>query len=367
VRLFTLLRLPALCRRFAHLPGPVFAGSLGAVIVLTLLAGFVPGRRGAELRLPLDLVPLPMPEQVAMRPLDTTPWMLRRSVSMQPVIPRHSTPSADEDGLLRFSAEGVSILTAEGPRWVRHNASGAVEDDLFHLLNRRSQSPSSDLLLMAAPVSGGRTAALCVPPPGSEAIRAEALRRAWRAGNASPYSVTIGTYADKFGLDRRLIYAIMYVESGFDSSRISNRGAHGLMQIVPDSAGHEVHTYLHGAPGQPDTASLLNPLINIEYGVTYLHLLLQRHLAGIKNPLSREYCAVAAYNSGSGSALKVFGASREEAFDAINSLTPIEVYAALTERLPAAETRAFLRKVILTKSGLALAGAELEHSGQEPL
>jgi membrane-bound lytic murein transglycosylase C len=354
--------LLALCRRRAH---PIRAG-LYAVIVLVLLAGFVPGRLG-ELRLPLHLSAPPW-EEAGKWPPDPTAWTLRLSLSERPVLFRQASDVGDEDALLSFSADGVSILTAEGPRRVLPSLSGTAESDLFHLLARQSQGLPSGLSLAAADLGADRPMApLCVPSlasgsgngSGNEnrsaAIRAAAWRRAWRAGDAAPYSATVDSYANKFGLDRRLIYAIMYTESGFNPTAISNRDAHGLMQVVPYSAGHEVHAYLHGVAATPDAATLLHPPTNIQYGVTYLHLLLERHMDGVTNPLSREYCAVSAYNIGPGAVLKVFGATRPQAFAAINALTPEGVYDALIARLPAAETRAFLRKVIMLKSGLALA------------
>jgi membrane-bound lytic murein transglycosylase C len=265
----------------------------------------------------------------------------------------------EEDVLLSFSADGVSILTAEGPRRVLPSLSEAAENDLFHLLARHSQGLPSDLSLAAADLAADGPISLCVPPPGnrnvSVAVRAEALRRVWRAGDPAPYSATVDSYARKYGLDRRLIYAIMYTESGFNPMAISNKDAHGLMQVVPSSAGHEVHAYLHGVAASPDAATLLNPPTNIQYGVTYLHLLMERHMEGIRDPLSREYCAVAAYNIGPNAVIKVFGAPRAQAIDAINALTPESVFDVLVTRLPAAETRAFLRKVIRLKYGLALA------------
>ena len=353
--------LAARCKRLLRPPYPVVSGSVCGLVIMALLAGFVPGRRSSELRMPVGLYAPDMLFGAAdRRPLDTTTWMVRRPISRQSAPYLAGSDAGDADGLIGFSSGGVSILTASGPRRVRPSlAEAAVEgtarpDDLFQLLHRQGQGLPFGLSLTPTAMISGKPAALCVAPPGSESARNEAVRRAWRAGGA-PYSATVDMFTEKFGLDRRLVYAIMYTESGFDPSSISNRDAHGLMQIVPGGAGDEVHKYLHGTSGQPDAATLLNPVTNIQYGVTYLHLLMQRHMSGVRDPLSREYCAVAAYNIGPNAVLKVFGASREEAFAAINAFTPIELYAALIERLPASETRAFLRKVMLTKSGLAAA------------
>lgn len=125
----------------------------------------------------------------------------------------------------------------------------------------------------------------------------------------------------------------MQVESSFDPNQVSGRSAHGLMQIVPETAGREVNRWL-GREGEPSPGELLNPEQNIRYGVIYLHLLHSAHLDGISNPLSREYCAIASYNGGSGMVLRRFGSSREEAFDVINTMTPEEVRRKLLDTRP---------------------------------
>ena len=93
------------------------------------------------------------------------------------------------------------------------------------------------------------------------------------------------------------------------------------MQVVPATAGDEVHRWL-GRSGLPTASELLNPDNNIRYGTSYLHLLRTRHLEGIRDPQSLEYCVIAAYNGGSGAVLRHFGRTREEAFAAINELSP---------------------------------------------
>ncbi len=162
------------------------------------------------------------------------------------------------------------------------------------------------------------------------------------------YHDIVHRFAARYGVDPALVLAVMQVESSFDPNQISGRSAHGLMQIVPETAGREVNRWL-GEGGTPSAGDLLNPEQNIRYGVIYLHLLHSAHLGGIKNPLSREYCAIASYNGGSGTVLRQFGNSREEAFDVINSMTPEEVYFKLQESLPALETRSFVRKVLAAR------------------
>lgn len=162
------------------------------------------------------------------------------------------------------------------------------------------------------------------------------------------YHDTVRRFASRYGLDPALVLAVMQVESSFNPNEVSGRSAHGLMQIVPETAGREVNRWL-GQEGKPSAVELLNPEENIRYGVIYLHLLHSAHLNGIRDPLSREYCAIASYNGGSGMVLRQFGSSREEAFDAINAMSPEQVYRKLLESLPALETRSFVRKVLAAR------------------
>ncbi len=154
--------------------------------------------------------------------------------------------------------------------------------------------------------------------------------------------------ARKYRLSPSLILAVMHVESGFNPNAVSNRDAHGLMQIVLSTAGAEVHNYLKkDMPLSPDM--LHDPATNILYGTTYLHLLNSRHFNKIHNPLSREYCMIAAYNGGSSRVLKLFGVG-EQAFDTINSLPPAEVYRKIQLFFPSPETRRFITKVVGAKN-----------------
>jgi len=47
------------------------------------------------------------------------------------------------------------------------------------------------------------------------------------------YGATIKRYAGRYGLDWRLVLAIMKQESGFSRSAESHKGAGGLMQLMP--------------------------------------------------------------------------------------------------------------------------------------
>jgi membrane-bound lytic murein transglycosylase C len=155
--------------------------------------------------------------------------------------------------------------------------------------------------------------------------------------------------SQRFGISRTLIYAIIRVESDFNPYAINAVPAVGLMQVVPQTAGADVQEYLTKKRGEPSKALLFEPQNNITYGTAYLHLLFTRHLPGVADPVSREYCVIASYNGGSGALLKTFDRDRARAVDAINSRPPTAVYDTITRRHAAEETRQYLKKVLEAK------------------
>ncbi len=164
---------------------------------------------------------------------------------------------------------------------------------------------------------------------------------------AKSYTPLVNKYAARYRLSTSLVYAIMHVESGFNPNAVSPSRAHGLMQIVVETAGKEVHDYL--GKSSPLSPNLLhNPEFNVQYGTAYLYLLKTRHFSRISDPLSREYCAIAAYNGGSSRVLRLFG-SGEQAYAKINSMKPSEVYNVIRLSFPSDETRRYLQKVVAVK------------------
>ncbi|SBV97901.1 exported hypothetical protein [uncultured delta proteobacterium] len=164
---------------------------------------------------------------------------------------------------------------------------------------------------------------------------------------SAQYMEHIEHAAKRFGLSARLIYAIMRTESAFNPFAVSNAGALGLMQVVPDSAGGEVQAYLTGKVGKPTISMLFDPKNNIEYGSAYLHLLATRYFAGVTNATSRELCMIAGYNAGPRAVFRAFGTNdADAAVNAINALSPDELFTKLSRQMPAEETRQYVGKVI---------------------
>lgn len=163
---------------------------------------------------------------------------------------------------------------------------------------------------------------------------------------ARQYRDMVDRYARRYNLSPRLVLAIMHAESGFNPNAVSPAQALGLMQIVPETAGGEVHAYLHGSPGQPPRDALFDPGTNIRYGTVYLHLLSNRHFSDIANPATRELCVIAAYNGGPNALLRVFDTDRDKAVAMINAMTTQQVYDKLVRHMPADESRKYVDKVL---------------------
>lgn len=164
---------------------------------------------------------------------------------------------------------------------------------------------------------------------------------------AKQFQPTIDSYASKNKIDKNLVYAIMHSESSFNPMARSHIPAFGLMQIVPRSAGVDTYNFLYKEKKLLSAQYLYNPQNNIKIGSTYLHILYYRYLRHIKDPQSRLYCAIAAYNTGAGNVAKSFigNFNIAKASEKINTMTPQEVYSHLLQNLPYNETRKYLKKV----------------------
>ena len=166
---------------------------------------------------------------------------------------------------------------------------------------------------------------------------------------AAKFKPLVEEASKRFDVSRTLIYAIIRVESDFNPYAINSVPAVGLMQLVPQTAGAEVRGYLSGRRSEPTKAFLFEPENNVTYGTAYLKLLDSRHLAGVNDPVSREYCVIASYNGGSGALLRTFNRNRTKALEAINDRPPLAVYETITQSHAAEETRQYLKKVLAAK------------------
>jgi soluble lytic murein transglycosylase-like protein len=86
-------------------------------------------------------------------------------------------------------------------------------------------------------------------------------------------------------VDPLLLYSIMHQESSFKSRAISNKGARGLMQLMP------------GTASRFGVANIWDPKQNIEGGARYMRFLLDLFSGDVR-------LALAGYNAGEGAVMK---------------------------------------------------------------
>ena len=99
------------------------------------------------------------------------------------------------------------------------------------------------------------------------------------------YDDIIAEAASLYGLDPRMIKAVMQTESAFNAMAVSPVGAIGLMQLMPAVAEE------YGATDP------LDPRQNIMAGAKYLRRLLDSHKGNVR-------LALASYNAGPGNVAK---------------------------------------------------------------
>jgi hypothetical protein len=87
------------------------------------------------------------------------------------------------------------------------------------------------------------------------------------------------------GVDPVLLYAIMHRESSFKKFAVSNKGARGLMQLMP------------GTAARFGVKNIFDPRQNIEAGARYIRILLNMFDGDVR-------LALAGYNAGEGAVLK---------------------------------------------------------------
>ncbi len=137
------------------------------------------------------------------------------------------------------------------------------------------------------------------------------------------YAKLIDAACEEKQLDRALVYALVRTESGFDPSAVSNVGARGLMQLMPDA-----YDWVRMRAGDEPTADydqLFDPETNVAYGTGMLRLLFDEF-----GTADNVLCA---YHAGWGS-VKKWLANPEYAPDGRN-----------IEQIPFRDTEYYVRKV----------------------
>jgi hypothetical protein len=102
------------------------------------------------------------------------------------------------------------------------------------------------------------------------------------------YAELVNSIAAENGVDPALVKAIIRAESNFDQRAVSRKGAQGLMQLMPGTAGR----YAVG--------NAFEPAENIRGGIRYLRFLQDRFPGQL-------HLAVAAYNAGESAVVRFKG------------------------------------------------------------
>ena len=102
------------------------------------------------------------------------------------------------------------------------------------------------------------------------------------------YSELVEKYSAEYNLDEAFVYAVIETESGFNKDAVSEVGARGLMQIMPDT-----FKWLKSKTGEKlSEDALFEPEVSIRYGCFLLRYLLDE--------FENEKTALAAYHAGIG-------------------------------------------------------------------
>jgi soluble lytic murein transglycosylase-like protein len=121
----------------------------------------------------------------------------------------------------------------------------------------------------------------------------------------------------RYRVDPALVRAVMQMESNWNTSAVSRKGALGLMQLWPRTAQ------------QLGVNNAFDPKQNLDAGVRYLHMLLERY----NGDLDR---ALAAYNAGPGAVDRAGGIPRyRETRDYVQKVTD-SYFRPGSDRLPRA-------------------------------
>jgi membrane-bound lytic murein transglycosylase C len=137
----------------------------------------------------------------------------------------------------------------------------------------------------------------------------------------------------------------MRTESNFNPFAVSGAPAYGLMQLVPTSGGRAAMKRAQGLDQTPTPEYLYDPEHNIELGTAYLAVLGNNEFHAIDKLDSRDYCVIAAYNTGPRNVTRTFGSDRNAALASINGLEPAALLEQLRSNLPSEETRQYVVKV----------------------
>lgn len=198
--------------------------------------------------------------------------------------------------IVRLSAV-ASCVVAASVATQAHAAScgGAAIGARFSEAARLCDAPAA-APVASVPIQSPAVQSVAFETPGTVSVsmpgyrqRLATAQRAVRASGATPTSALIAAVAQRYRINPHLLASMMHTESRGRQRAVSNKGALGLMQLMPATAR---------SMGVRDPRAMLDdPVLAISTGAAYLKTL-QRQL-GNDVPL-----VVAAYNAGPGAVMK---------------------------------------------------------------
>ena len=227
------------------------------------------------------------------------------SLSFAPDPPPMTPPA------VRLAADLVRRFPKEGATWAK------IELDIAL---RRASAPETLAMAEWFAQQGAWRQAYAL---GVRVLPELPCPRAYRLAYPRAWEESVRKWAEAYGVDPLLVWAVMREESGFLPTAVSSANARGLMQLLPSTARWIAEEKLR-IPYRVDL--LFDPDYNIRLGTWYLRHLLDQFRGNVA-------WAVAAYNAGPGNVRRWTAQGVAQDAD-------------LPAHLRAVETREYLVKVL---------------------
>jgi soluble lytic murein transglycosylase-like protein len=191
---------------------------------------------------------------------------------------------------LKMSTRSITVAIALAGLWLssatatRAQIASYVDEHGKVIYTNDSPSPRRTAVKPRAHLDGP---ALTVTPPDSTAVSVASLGLISSNGTESGLDQIVREASERHNLDPALVKAVIGTESGWNPKAVSNKGALGLMQLIPSTAG------------RMGVSNAFDPAQNVDGGARYLRSLLDRYHGDLEMSL-------AAYNAGEG-AVERFG------------------------------------------------------------
>ena len=190
-----------------------------------------------------------------------------------------------------MSTRSITVAIALGGLWLssatatRAQIASYVDEHGKLIYTNDSPSPRrSNAVKSRAQFDGTAPSA---KPSDSTAASVASLGLVSSGGMDSGLDRIVRDASERHNLDPALVKAVIGTESGWNPKAVSNKGAQGLMQLIPSTAG------------RMGVNNAFDPAQNVDGGARYLRSLLDRYHGNLEMTL-------AAYNAGEG-AVERFG------------------------------------------------------------